>query len=250
MEKHAVSRLVGAPPGYVGYDEGGQLTEAVRRRPYSIVLLDEIEKAHPDVFNILLQVLEDGRLTDSQGRLVDFRNTVIIMTSNVGARSIAGAKNNTMGFISSQKPEEGTSYEDMKTKVMGDLKNVFRPEFLNRIDEIIVFHSLTQGEIREIAGLMLTSVEKRLGEQNIMLQVEDEVLDILAADGYDSEFGARPLRRTIVREMEDPLAEEILAGKFVPGDKVLVRAEDGKIVFCKGEKKNRITEAGQEQEDN
>ena len=233
MEKHAVSRLVGAPPGYVGYDEGGQLTEAVRRRPYSIVLLDEIEKAHPDVFNILLQVLEDGRLTDSQGRLVDFRNTVIIMTSNVGARSIAGAKTNAMGFISSQQPEETNSYEDMKAKVMGDLKNVFRPEFLNRIDEIIVFHSLTQAEIRNIASLMLTAVEKRLAEQNITLQVEDGVLDILAQNGYDSEFGARPLRRTIVREIEDPLAEEILAGKFTAGDNVLVTATDGKIVFTK-----------------
>ena len=236
MEKHAVSRLVGAPPGYVGYDEGGQLTEAVRRRPYSIVLLDEIEKAHPDVFNILLQVLEDGRLTDSQGRLVDFRNTVIIMTSNVGARSIAGAKSNTMGFISSQKQEEDTSHEDMKAKVMGDLKNVFRPEFLNRIDEIIVFHSLTQSEIREIAGLMLSAVKKRLSEQNITLQVEDGVLDILAENGYDSEFGARPLRRTIVREIEDPLAEEILAGKFAAGDHILVTAEDGKIAFAKADK--------------
>lgn len=233
MEKHTVSRLVGAPPGYVGYDEGGQLTEAVRRRPYSVVLLDEIEKAHPDVFNILLQVLEDGRLTDSQGRLVDFRNTVIIMTSNVGARSIAGAKNNTMGFISSQQQASDNSYEDMKAKVMGDLKAVFRPEFLNRIDEIIVFHSLTQPQIREIAQLMLNSVKGRLGEQDITLEVEDGVLDLLAKDGYDSEFGARPLRRTIVRMVEDPLAEEILGGTFKPGDKILAVAEDEKITFRK-----------------
>ncbi len=227
MEKHAVSRLVGAPPGYVGHDEGGQLTEAVRRKPYSVILLDEIEKAHPEVFNILLQVLEDGRLTDTKGRTVDFRNTVIIMTSNVGANLIK--REATMGFVAVASPEN--DYQAMKHRVTEELKKSFRPEFLNRIDEVIVFHPLQEEQMKEIAELMLNSLTERLHEQELRIEVSPEVKTLIAKEGYDLLFGARPLRRAIQRLIEDPLAEEMLMGKFKPGATVHLSIEDNKVVF-------------------
>jgi len=234
MEKFAVSRLVGAPPGYVGYEEGGQLTEKVRRKPYSVILLDEIEKAHPDVFNILLQIFEDGRLTDSQGRVVDFKNTVIIMTSNVGATLIK--KGATLGFRGTNEREE-ISYKDIKNRVMGELNKTFRPEFLNRIDEIIVFKSLTKKEIAKIANLIINKeVKQLLEEQNINLETTKEVKELLSKEGYDSNFGARPLRRTIERLIENPISEKLLAGKFKEGDCILIKAKDGKIIFSKKKK--------------
>jgi ATP-dependent Clp protease ATP-binding subunit ClpC len=236
MERFAVSRLVGAPPGYVGYEEGGQLTEAVRRQPYSVVLLDEIEKAHPEVFNILLQIIEDGRLTDSQGRVVDFKNTVIIMTSNVGARSIQGEP--SMGFLSSARPKEETEreYESMKGRIMDELKRTFRPEFLNRVDEIVVFHALTFNEILQIVDLMVGRVAQQARAQGIELEVSQEVREMLAREGFDPQFGARPLRRAVQRLIEDPLAEEILLGRFSEGDTVLASLdEDGRLVFLKKE---------------
>jgi ATP-dependent Clp protease ATP-binding subunit ClpC len=227
MEKHAVSRLVGAPPGYIGHDEGGQLTEAVRRKPYSVVLLDEIEKAHPEVFNILLQVLEDGRLTDTRGRTVDFRNTVIIMTSNVGANLIK--REATMGFVTANSPEN--DYQAMKQRVTEELKKAFRPEFLNRIDELIVFHSLDEQHMREIAELMLNGLTKRLAEQELKLEVTSEVKALISREGFDVLYGARPLRRAIQRLIEDPLAEEMLKGRFKPGATVHVSVEKNGIVF-------------------
>ncbi len=231
MEKFAVSRLVGAPPGYVGYDEGGQLTEAVRRKPYSVVLLDEIEKAHPDVFNILLQVLEDGRLTDSKGRTVDFRNTVIIMTSNVGVSTIR--REATMGFRTGNENE--IDYERMKSKVNEELKRTFRPEFLNRIDEIIVFHALNQEHINEIVGLMLREVASRIKEHDIDLEIEDGVKELLAQEGFDENFGARPLRRAIQKQVEDMLSEEILNGTVKYGDKVVIYRDGDSIKAKKKE---------------
>ncbi|NSW78014.1 MAG: ATP-dependent Clp protease ATP-binding subunit [Chthonomonadetes bacterium] len=236
MERFAVSRLVGAPPGYVGYEEGGQLTEAVRRQPYSVVLLDEIEKAHPEVFNILLQIFEDGRLTDSQGRVVDFKNTVIIMTSNIGARSIQGEP--SMGFLSSAKPKEETEreYESMKGRIMEELKRTFRPEFLNRIDEIVVFHALTFNEILQIVDLMVARVAQQARAQGIELEITQEVREMLAREGFDPQFGARPLRRAVQRLIEDPLAEEILLGRFSEGDTVVASLdEDGRLIFLKKE---------------
>ncbi len=228
MEKHAVSRLVGSPPGYVGYDEGGQLTEAVRRKPYSVLLLDEIEKAHPDVFNILLQILEDGRLTDAQGRTVDFRNAIVIMTSNIGAKDIA--RNVSFGFGSSDD-ETGASYQDMKDRIMGELKKVFRPEFLNRIDEVIVFHKLTREEIKEIIDLMISRVRAQVAEHELQLELTDAAKELLAEKGWDPAMGARPLRRAIQRYIEDPLADEVLrqgADKIVSGTSVVVdRDESG-----------------------
>ena len=223
MERFAVSRLVGAPPGYVGYDEGGQLTEAIRRQPYAVVLLDEIEKAHPEVFNLLLQVMEDGRLTDSQGRTVDFRNTVIIMTSNIGAHIINREQGIGLRKLVKGKDEDPKEYEGMKNRIGEELKRVFRPEFINRIDESIVFHSLTADNIRQIVELMLTSVKKQIGQKGMSLEVTDAVLDKLAADGYDPQYGARPLRRAVQRLIEDPLAEEVLLGRFSAGD--AIRAE-------------------------
>jgi ATP-dependent Clp protease ATP-binding subunit ClpC len=218
MEKHSVSRLVGSPPGYIGYDEGGQLTEAVRRKPYSVVLLDEIEKAHPDVFNILLQILEEGKLTDAQGRKVDFRNTIVIMTSNIGAAQIS--KNQSLGF--SVGDESGLSYDDMKSRVMGELKKVFRPELLNRIDEIIVFHKLDKAEILQIVDLTL----KRLREQMVMhettIELTDDAKELLVDRGYDPSMGARPLRRAIQRLIEDPLADFVLGRSLEPGSTILV----------------------------
>ncbi len=225
MEKHSTARLVGAPPGYVGYDEGGQLTEKVRRKPYSVILLDEIEKAHPDVFNILLQVLDDGRLTDSKGRTVDFRNTVVIMTSNVGANLIK--KNTSLGFTVGDTEKK---YQDMKDKVMDELKRSFRPEFLNRIDEVIVFHSLEQEHIEKIVTLMTEELRKRLKEQNIDFQLTEEAKKVLAKEGFDPAYGARPLRRAIQRNIEDRLSEELLKGTIQKGMTVTIDAEDGKLI--------------------
>ena len=227
MEKHSVSRMIGSPPGYVGYEEGGQLTERVRRKPYSVLLFDEVEKAHPDVFNTLLQILEDGRLTDGQGRVVDFKNTVIVMTSNAGAHTIK--KQRTMGFGSEDQREK--SYEAMKENIMDEVKQIFRPEFLNRVDEIIVFHALEQQDIDKIAELMLHQLSDRLKERGIELEVEASAVHLLASAGFDLTYGARPLRRAIQRMVEDALSEEILAGKIHLGQKVRVSAQDGKLNF-------------------
>ena len=227
MEKHSVSKLVGSPPGYVGYDEGGQLTEQIRRKPYSVVLFDEIEKAHPDVFNILLQILEDGRLTDSQGRTVDFKNTIIIMTSNVGARSIVEPK--TLGFTSDDEPAEA-KYEKMRSNVMDELKNTFRPEFLNRVDDIIVFQPLTKDDIKKIASLLLTSFAERARENEIELEFDDSIIEFVADKGFDPVYGARPLKRAIQSNIEDKLAEAMLSGSVKPG-KVTVSYENGETVF-------------------
>ena len=217
MEKHSVSKLIGSPPGYVGYDEGGQLSEKVRRNPYSILLFDEIEKAHPDVFNILLQVLDDGHITDSQGRRVDFKNTVIIMTSNAGASSIIAPKK--LGFLSGD--DEKADYNRMKSAVMEEVKHIFKPEFLNRIDDIIVFHSLTQDHIRKIVSIMMNEISERALEQmGIGLHASEGVLRILSEAGFDPVYGARPLRRAIQNKVEDLLAEEILRGKIQRGDEV------------------------------
>ena len=232
MEKHSVSRLVGSPPGYVGFDEGGQLTKAVRQRPYSVVLFDEIEKAHPDVFNILLQILEEGRLTDAQGRTVDFRNTVIIMTSNVGAREISAPT--TLGF--SPEGKAGLSDKEIKSRVMGEVKKLFRPEFLNRIDEIIVFKSLTQEQIVEIAKLMVADLRERLIAQNMTINLTDDAYKLIAKEGTDAAYGARPLRRAIQRLLEDPLSEELLEGKWTSGSVVQANvSEDGEsLAFVPG----------------
>ncbi len=230
MEKHSVSRLVGSPPGYVGYDEGGQLTTAVRQRPYSVVLFDEIEKAHPDVFNILLQILEEGRLTDSQGRVVDFRNTVIIMTSNVGAREITTSA--PLGFTSNANG--GMDDKEMKQRVMGEVKKLFRPEFLNRIDEIIVFKSLTEEEIVKIVDLMVADLRERLIEQNMTINLTPEAARFVAKEGTDLSFGARPLRRAIQRLIEDPLSEQILEGRWTSGSVIDVDVEDDKLTFNAG----------------
>ncbi|MBI4898124.1 MAG: ATP-dependent Clp protease ATP-binding subunit [Actinobacteria bacterium] len=219
MEKHSVSRLVGSPPGYVGYDEGGQLTEAVRRKPYSVLLLDEIEKAHPDVFNILLQILEDGRLTDAQGRTVDFRHAIVIMTSNIGAAEIA--KNTSFGF-SKAEDETGISYEDMKKRIMGELKKVFRPEMINRIDEIVVFHKLSRDEIKLIVDLMINRVRESMKDMELQLEITDGMKDLLVDKGWDPAMGARPLRRAIQRYVEDPVADKVLAEKIEPGSTVIV----------------------------
>jgi ATP-dependent Clp protease ATP-binding subunit ClpC len=219
MEKHTVSRLVGSPPGYVGYEEGGQLTEAVRRKPFSVVLFDEIEKAHPDVFNTLLQILEEGRLTDSQGRSVDFRNTVLIMTSNLGTQELRKAN---VGF---SKADEAVSYEKMKEKVHDALKAHFRPEFLNRIDETIVFHELSQAEVTEIVDLMIKRVVRQLEGQGIGLDLSDSAKKVLAKRGYDPTLGARPLRRAIQRLVEDPLSERLLWKEFRAGETIMVDTE-------------------------
>ncbi|MCR8636336.1 MULTISPECIES: ATP-dependent protease ATP-binding subunit ClpC [Paenibacillus] len=225
MEKHSTSRLVGAPPGYVGYEEGGQLTEKVRRKPYSVVLLDEIEKAHPEVFNILLQVLEDGRLTDSKGRTVDFRNTLIIMTSNVGADMIK--KNSSLGFTAVQ--DAGKDYGNMKDKVMSELKKSFRPEFLNRIDEIIVFHSLEEAHIAQIVTLMADDLRKRLKEQDVDFVLTDKAKAFLAKEGFDPTYGARPLRRAIQKHIEDRLSEELLRGMITKGDTLTIDEHEGAL---------------------
>jgi ATP-dependent Clp protease ATP-binding subunit ClpC len=217
-EKHTVSRLFGAPPGYVGYEEGGQLTEKVRRKPFSVVLFDEIEKAHPDIFNSLLQILEDGRLTDAQGRVVDFKNTVIIMTTNLGTRDIA--KGQSLGFAGGDA--EASNYERMKLKVHDELKQHFRPEFLNRIDDIVVFHQLSQQEIIEIVDLMVSGLDARLRDRDMEIELTATAKALLAERGYDPVLGARPLRRTIQRDIEDPLSEKILFGELKAGEIIVV----------------------------
>ena len=235
MEKHTVSRLVGSPPGYVGHEEGGQLTEKVRRKPYSVVLFDEIEKAHPDVWNILLQILEDGIVTDSQGRRVDFKNTIIVMTSNVGAKNITAA-DTPLGFDGSGEAAKRTEEERfarIKDAVMAELRQTFRPEFLNRIDEIIVFHQLTEENIRSIARRMLDTIGSRMAAQGITLQADDDAVAALAKDGFDPRYGARPLRRTLQTEVEDVVAEQMLDGKLQSGDTAHVRLKDDKVVIEK-----------------
>jgi ATP-dependent Clp protease ATP-binding subunit ClpB len=221
MEKHAVSRLVGAPPGYVGYDEGGQLTEAIRRRPYSVILFDEIEKAHPDVFNLMLQVLDDGRLTDSQGRTVDFTNTIIIMTSNIGSQYILDVSG------------DDTQYEEMRSRVMAAMQESFRPEFLNRIDEIIIFHALIKEQLRHIVQIQVKGLEQRLDDQKLALKISEDALDYLAELGYDPVYGARPLKRAISRYLETAIAKSILRGEYQPGDTIFVDVEDERLVFKK-----------------
>jgi len=218
MEKHSVSRLVGAPPGYVGYEEGGYLTEAVRRKPYSVILLDEIEKAHPDVFNILLQVLDDGRLTDGQGRTVDFKNTVIIMTANIGSDLI-------------QQFSDDSQYQQMKTQVMNEVSNHFKPEFINRIDESVVFHPLLAEQIKQIAGIQIAGLAQRLAEQYLKLAVSSEALALIAQAGFDPVFGARPLKRAIQQGLENPLAQKLLANEFTAGSTINIDAKNGELVF-------------------
>ena len=240
MEKHSVSRMIGSPPGYVGHEEGGQLTEKVLRKPYAVILLDEVEKAHPDVFNILLQIMEDGRLTDGQGRVVDFKNTVIVMTSNAGAHALK--KQRSLGFGGSE--DKAKSYETMKENIMGEVKSIFRPEFLNRVDEIIVFHALEQPEIDAIARLLLKQVCSRLSERGIELEVTEPALNLISRAGYDLQYGARPLRRAIQRMVEDALSEEILLGKIRLGDRVRVTAEDDRLAFVP-ERERELVGAGQ-----
>ena len=226
MEKFASSRLVGSPPGYVGFEEGGQLTEQVRRRPYSVVLFDEIEKAHPDVANMLLQILEEGKLTDSQGRTVDFRNTIVLLTSNVGAESVKRSK--LIGFNNS---DEDVDYEKMKELIMDEAKKAFRPEFLNRLDDVIVFHSLDKQALMKILDLEIIKVVERLKKKDINLVLDDKARDFLVKKGHDPEYGARPMRRAVERFMEDPLAEEILRDKLTEGQPIQVSAEEDKLTF-------------------
>ena len=218
MEKHSVARLIGAPPGYVGYEEGGYLTEQIRRKPYSVILLDEVEKAHPDVFNILLQVLDDGRLTDGQGRTVDFRNTVVVMTSNIGSHQIQAMS--------------GDDYELVKLMVMGEVKSHFRPEFINRIDEVVVFHSLGEKHIASIARIQLKRLEGRLAALELGLQITDTALALISEAGFDPIYGARPLKRAIQNEIENPLSKAILAGQYAPKSVIMIDEKDGKLVFA------------------
>jgi ATP-dependent Clp protease ATP-binding subunit ClpC len=243
MEKHTVSRLFGSPPGYVGYEEGGQLTEKVRRRPFSVVLFDEIEKAHPDIFNSLLQILEDGRLTDAQGRTVDFKNTVIIMTTNLGTKDIS--KGVSVGFA--RAGEARGSYDRMKAKVGEELKQHFRPEFLNRVDDIIVFHQLEQSEIFQIVDLMIAKVDERLKDRDMGIEIRPAAKKLLSERGYDPVLGARPLRRTIQREIEDMLSEKILFGELRPGTIVIVdvegTGEEAKFTFGSVPKPDSVPEA-------
>jgi ATP-dependent Clp protease ATP-binding subunit ClpC len=240
MEKHTVSRLFGSPPGYVGYEEGGQLTEKVRRKPFSVVLFDEIEKAHPDIFNSLLQILEDGRLTDAQGRMVDFKNTVIIMTTNLGTRDIS--KGVSVGFA--RAGETRGSYDRMKAKVGEELKQHFRPEFLNRVDDIIVFHQLEQSEIFEIVDLMMAKLDERLRDRDMAIELKPDAKKLLSERGYDPVLGARPLRRTIQREIEDMLSEKILFGELRPGTIVIVdvegEGEEAKFTFSSKPKPDSV----------
>jgi ATP-dependent Clp protease ATP-binding subunit ClpC len=237
QEKHTVSRLIGAPPGYVGYDEGGQLTELVRRRPYRVILLDEIEKAHPEVFNSLLQVLDDGRLTDGQGRTVDFKNTVVIMTSNAGVELIK--RESGLGFATSKDRDKAAqvSYERMKEKVMAQVKKTFRPEFINRIDEIIVFHELNEEQLRGIVDLMVKDLQNRLAERKLEVKISDKAKSLLAEIGYDPTYGARPLRRAIEKHVENPLSSKLLRGEFKEGDTIMVdRGAEGLTFKTKGKK--------------
>jgi ATP-dependent Clp protease ATP-binding subunit ClpB len=223
MEKNAVSRLVGAPPGYIGYEDGGQLSEAVRRHPYSVVLLDEVEKAHPDVFNILLQVLDDGRITDSQGHRVDFRNTVVIMTSNLGSDLIL------------ELGGDDERYGEMRSQVMKVLQKQFRPEFLNRVDDLILFHSLRKAELRKIVALQIRRVQRRLADQQIGLEIADGAIDFIAESGYDPVYGARPLKRAIQRLLENPIATKILESTFAEGSTIVVTLEAGALAFGRQE---------------
>jgi ATP-dependent Clp protease ATP-binding subunit ClpA len=227
MEKHTVSKMIGSPPGYVGYDEGGQLTEKIRRRPYSVILLDEIEKAHPEVFNMLLQIFEDGRLTDAKGRVASFKNSILIMTSNIGSKHII-KMGGSVGFVSD---EERAQQESVKEKVLDSLKENFRPEFLNRIDEVIIFNYLGKKEIKQIVDLELKKVRKRLKYKDIKLKLTNSAKDLLAEKGYDKKLGARPLKRVIQRLILDPLALKIVAGEVQEGDRVTVDLEKGKLVF-------------------
>ncbi len=244
MEKHSTAKLIGSPPGYVGYDDGGQLSELVRKKPYSVILFDEIEKAHPDIFNIMLQILDDGRLTDAKGRHINFKNTVIIMTSNVGASMIT--TQGKLGFSTAEN-EKKDKYEKLKDTVNEELKKAFRPEFLNRIDDIIVFAHLSKEEIREIVDLMMKDLFKRLSERELTMEVTDEVKDFLAKDGYSEAYGARPLRRLIQRKIEDELAEEILTNAYEPGDTILLKLKDDKIVFEKKSGEKQAEEQVEEQ---
>jgi ATP-dependent Clp protease ATP-binding subunit ClpC len=236
MEKFSVSRLIGAPPGYVGYEEGGALTEKVRRRPFSVILFDEIEKAHPDVFNILLQIMDDGRLTDSQGHIVDFRNTIVIMTSNIGGSEIVSSKKN-LGFVENETYEQ--DFSEMKDKVIDEVKKVFRPEFINRVDEIIVFHKLTKEHIEQIIEILLRDIRARLSEREINLVLSPEAKEFLVNVGYDSVYGARPLKRAIQRYIEDPLAEELLRGDIESESEVLVVPEGEKLTFISQKKETQ-----------
>ena len=247
MEKHSTSKLIGSPPGYVGYDEGGNLTETIRKKPYSVILFDEIEKAHPDVFNIMLQILDDGRLTDSRGRVVNFKNTIIIMTSNVGASRIENVSK--LGFAVSDDVEQDR-YEKLKDTVMEEMKKAFRPEFLNRVDDIIVFAHLNKDEVRKIADIMLNDLIKRIKEQELTMEVTDEVKDYLAKDGYSENYGARPLRRLIQKKIEDPIAEEIITGEYKHGDTIRLKLDNDRIVFERitPEQKAANQENQQEQE--
>ena len=230
MEKHAVSKFIGSPPGYVGFEDGGQLTEKIRKAPYSVILFDEIEKAHPDVFNIMLQILDDGILTDAQGRRVDFKNTVIIMTSNLGASEILGTGSAKLGFATVSESNENDAIRD---KVMAEVKRSFKPEFLNRIDEIIVFDRLTKDEIKSIAGLMLASLKKRLAENGITVEFTDSAVEKISDEGFDKVYGARPLRRAIQSKIEDMLSEKIIDGDIVSGDTITVDVSDGVFTVIK-----------------
>ena len=234
MEKHSVSRLVGAPPGYVGYDEGGQLSEAVRRHPYSVVLFDEVEKAHPDVFNILLQVLDDGRITDSQGRVVDFRNTVIVMTSNIGSDYILDVAG------------DDSKYEMMYKRVTEALRSHFRPEFLNRVDDIILFHTLSKTELRQIVSIQVKRIERLLGDQKINLELSEAAKNYIADVGYDPVYGARPLKRAIQRELENPLANKLLENTFVEGDTIVIDCVDNSMSFSKKDLISALVVSGKE----
>jgi ATP-dependent Clp protease ATP-binding subunit ClpC len=228
MEKFTASRLIGSPPGYVGYEEGGQLSEAVRRRPYAVVLFDEIEKAHPDVMHLLLQILEDGKITDSLGRKIDFRNTIIIMTSNVGAETLR--KQTTMGF-GATKPVGEHEYDVMRDRLLEEAKKTFKPEFVNRLDDIIVFHQLSKADLMHIVDLEVEKVFKRVKAKDVHIVLEDSAKELLIEKGYDPQYGARPMRRAVERCLEDPMAEELLRGNVKPGETVHVIAENGKLVF-------------------
>jgi len=234
MEKHAVARLIGAPPGYVGYEEGGQLTEAVRRRPYSVILFDEIEKAHSDVFNVLLQILDDGRLTDSQGRIVDFKNTIVIMTSNTGSQMILEFRGRT----------DSEGYEEMKEAVLNELRIHFRPEFLNRVDEVVVFHSLTEEDLKRILDIQLERLRKRLAERHIELTLTDAAATHLAREGYDPVYGARPLKRAIQKELETPIGRRILRGEVRDGQSLMVDWQNGDFTFASEDAKQAAQIAG------
>jgi ATP-dependent Clp protease ATP-binding subunit ClpC len=236
QEKHTVSRLIGSPPGYVGYDEGGQLTEAVRRRPYRVILLDEIEKANPEVFNSLLQVLDDGRMTDGHGRTVDFKNTVIIMTSNAGVELIK--RESAIGFSTKKDlaKAQKSNYEEMKEKVMIEVKKTFRPEFLNRLDEIIVFHELNEEQLRQVVDLLAKDLQKRLAERKLSVEITEKAKSWLAKEGYDPVYGARPLRRALEKYVENPLAVKVLGGEFKEGDTIVVDTGDDGLTFTKKKK--------------